>query len=91
MRRLLAFLAVMGLCTGALACINDNESPQHEREFRSQYLLAGSAPPEPASSPLDYRMYVAAGMVLLIGASGIAFSRGQSRSKPCPPESPEFS
>ncbi len=39
MRRLLASL-VMIACAQSVAfgCLNDNESPQHEREFRSQYL-----------------------------------------------------
>jgi hypothetical protein len=56
MRRLFLSVALIGLAQPAFACINDDESPVHEREFRSQYQDPPDAPPPPAppSSPTPY-------------------------------------
>ena len=47
MRLIVALIAVAGLASPAFACMNDRESPQHEREFRSKYR---DAAPQPGSS-----------------------------------------
>jgi hypothetical protein len=90
MIRLLVFLAALGICCCATACINDNESPQHEREFRSQYLVSRSPLRVPASR-INERLYVTAGSALLVGAFAVALSRPKERSKPCDLDSGDFS
>jgi hypothetical protein len=91
MVRLLAFLGVFWLCSSAMACINDNESPQHEREFRSDYSLAEMLSAEPPTAPLDNRYLVAGGLMLLTGAFAVALSPQQTRSKPWPRASADLS
>jgi hypothetical protein len=51
MRRPLALLALVlaGLAGPAAACINDDELPSHEREFRSQYSVLASLDSTPST------------------------------------------
>jgi len=93
MGRTLAFLALLGLAAPAvaLACMNDKELPQHEREFRSQYRgPAGKARParqddyargEMAARgrPIDDRLLIGGGAGLLVGAFGLIVSRARAR------------
>ena len=83
MGRILSFLVVFVLCGSALACLNDEETPTHEREFRSQYLLVdGIRPPNP-DRPIDERLLVGGGAVLLIGAIVISARRIPRKDTPC--------
>ena len=79
MRRLLACLVLAGLASPAAACINDNELPTHEREFRSQYGGVASRPPDPSAGPVDSRLIAAGGVSLLAGAVVVA-TRGRTRA-----------
>ena len=68
MRRALACLFVALMAAPAAACINDQESPAHEREFRSDY---GDAPyPEKPKGPLNLAnsLLFGGGSALLLGA-----------------------
>lgn len=80
MRRLLAFLVLVGLAGPATACINDREQPDHEREFRSQYITSGQRPITPAV-PRDSRLVVGVGGALLAGAL-IVTIRGPQGARP---------
>jgi hypothetical protein len=71
MRHLLSIAAVLALTGPAIACINDTELMNHEREFRSQYRESQYRPPEPqpvASS----RPYLLGGTGILLGVVGAA-------------------
>jgi hypothetical protein len=91
MHRVVTFLAALGLGTGAMACINDNESPQHEREFRSDYRLAETPPGKPPTAPPDNRYLAAGGLMVLTSAFAVALSRRQSRTKSWSRDSADFS
>lgn len=83
MRRLIACLVLAGCHGSAVACLNDNELPSHEREFRSQYRgpeFARRAPtPAPGRAPRLW-LWTAGGTGLLAGAVVVAFSASRPRS-----------
>ena len=62
----------------AFGCLNDNESPQHEREFRSSYLAPIFARQE-TKRDRSFRFEVATvgGIVLLSGAVVVAWKSSQ--------------
>lgn len=69
----LALIVLAGFAAPVVACINDSELPNHEREFRSNY----GDPTSPAPAPpkiLDlagipsHPMLLGAGAALLTGA-----------------------
>lgn len=79
---LLACLALIGPVGPASACINDNELPAHEREFRSQY--AGPASPRPVRNygrarSAGHWLLVGSGAGLLLGAFAVATTRRRAR------------
>lgn len=67
MRHVLAALIVAAFAAPAFACLNDQELPSHEREFRSQYR--GSEPPAKTSESPNYFRAYGAGGALLLGAT----------------------
>ena len=85
MRFIVALITVASLASPALACVNDRETSQHEREFRSNYRDS-SPQPGPSTAPDDYaapgrspilartsdRVMLGSGVVLLAGAGLIA-------------------
>jgi hypothetical protein len=84
MRRLLAclVLAGIGIAAPAVACLNDDELPSHEREFRSQY--AGPALPSAVGASALFgipvhRLLGGAGGALLIGATAVAWVGSRPR------------
>lgn len=65
MRLIVALIAVATLASPAFACINDRESPQHEREFRSKYR--DPAPrPDPSADPAEYPAPAAPARALIL-------------------------
>jgi hypothetical protein len=83
MKRRLAGLILLGCHGSALACLNDNELPSHEREFRSQYLVpvaSRSARPEKRDGRRQFWFLTAGGTGLLSGAAAVALTIGRSRS-----------
>ena len=84
MRRLLACLFLAGGCQGAaFGCLNDNESPQHEREFRSQYLaplVARATKKADSDGSYVFRLATVGGAVLLGGAMVVAGNASRPRS-----------
>ncbi|QEH33725.1 hypothetical protein OJF2_22310 [Aquisphaera giovannonii] len=89
MRMRLAALVFLLACPSATACINDEESPSHEREFRSSYLkdlgrLAGDAEGSRGGF-IDEAWYYAGGAAVVIAT--LAFSARRERAaggqKPC--------
>ena len=78
MRRLLALLVLAGFAGPAAACINDNELPKYEREFRSQYRGQEGPPATPSSgTPYEY-ILLGTGGALMMGATVIAIRRPRS-------------
>ncbi len=80
---LLTCIALGGFAGPASACINDNESPTHEREFRSQYgrlASLSSAAGSVSTYPLGHKLLAGGGAVLLIGASAVTATRGRARA-----------
>jgi hypothetical protein len=78
MRTLLASLALAGLAGPAVACINDTELPNHEREFRSQYQTPAAPAESPGADSADpgrTTVLLASGAVLLVGAAVVAVAR----------------
>ena len=73
--KMILAVGLMATCGSAGACLNDSELPDHEREFRSQYLdqqLMTSG--EKSSQPGDKAwMMSATGIVLLAGAVGLTW------------------
>jgi len=71
MRQLLASLLAIAFTTPVIACINDVELPNHEREFRSQYNNVVSQPPAPppaeASPSPSNQALMGVGGALLLG------------------------
>jgi hypothetical protein len=84
LRGLLVCAVLAGLGGRATACINDNESPAHEREFRSQYggRLAGlpSTNHETYRHPDRHDLLLGGGAFLLIGSFMLATKRVRSRA-----------
>ena len=80
MGRLLLLLALVGLADPADACINDNELPTHEREFRSQYGTMAARPTGRPDGPIDSRLLVGAGAAMLVGAVALASTHARKRA-----------
>lgn len=59
----------------AWSCLNDQELPQREREFRTDYQVVDSSQPEtPAIQHFeDSRMLAVGGVVLLLGSMGLLY------------------
>jgi hypothetical protein len=76
MRRLLA-VAVFLTCTSlASACINDRESNQSEKEFKSNYIDKPVQPASPAPTDNNNLLVIGgttAGTSLLLGACAVGF------------------
>jgi hypothetical protein len=70
MRHFLTITAVLALSGPAVACINDTELINHEREFRSQYRESQYRPPEPQQVS-SARPYLMGGSGLLLGLVGV--------------------
>lgn len=78
MLRFFCLFMASALTTGAVsACLNDSELPDHEREFRSQYLSTEmTSVDEPASTPVQPTVLTMAGCGLVAGAMAMtAFRR----------------
>lgn len=72
---------LLGLGGPAAACMNDNESTEHEREFRSQYAGFAGLPSVDRVAyrrSVDHQLLIGAGAVLLIGAFTLAVKRARS-------------
>jgi hypothetical protein len=81
MRHFLSLAAVLALSGPALACINDTELINHEREFRSQYRESQYQPPEPEQTASN-RPYVVGGAGLLMALTGAGiFVRVRSQAR----------
>ncbi|OWK45046.1 hypothetical protein [Fimbriiglobus ruber] len=85
MSRFLTCLVVIALAAApAVACINDSELQSHEREFRSQYGKPApvAAPPAnpPSSSPSSGTIAGGAGVLLLLGATVVAWRGSTNRA-----------
>ena len=81
MRTLLTIVAAAALAGPALACINDTELVDHEREFKAQYEESQYQPPE-AESVSSARPYALGGAGALMAVAGTALIfrfRTQSR------------
>jgi hypothetical protein len=79
----LLYVVLVGLGSPATACINDNESPIHEREFRSQYAGLVSLPTIEQSAyqhPARHNLLFGGGLVLLIGAFALAATKARTRA-----------
>lgn len=78
---LLTGIALVGLAGPASACINDHESPTHEREFRSQYArLRPRSSGARSRTPLGNNVLAGGGVGLLIGAFALAATQVRSRA-----------
>jgi hypothetical protein len=66
MRHFLAALILGVFAAPAFACLNDQELPSHEREFRSQYR--GSEPPTASSESTKHYLAYGLGGAMLVGA-----------------------
>ena len=82
---LLFYVVLVGLCSPAVACLNDNETLTHEREFRSQYgglasLRSMSVDEFAYQHPVSHSVLIGGGSLLLIGAFGLAVKRGRTRA-----------
>jgi len=82
---LLLCVVFVGLCGPAVACLNDNETSSHEREFRSQYgglasLRSMSIDEFAYQRPVNHSRLIAGGFLLLIGAFGLAAKRVRTRT-----------
>lgn len=82
---LLLCVVLVGLCGPAVACLNDNETSTHEREFRSQYgglasLRSMSMDEFAYRRPVSHSRLIAGGLLLLIGAFGLAAKRTRTRT-----------
>jgi hypothetical protein len=82
MSRLLVCLALLSFADRAVACINDNELPSHEREFRSEYLVAAAPARAPSGSQSRPRteMVMASGAAMLASAVVLAWVGSRPRS-----------
>jgi hypothetical protein len=80
MRRLAACWIALALVAGpAVACINDAELPNHEREFRSHYRRQATPPSPPPSDSNGYGPAIGAGFALLVGGAAVAMLGGRKR------------
>ena len=77
MGRLIVCFAL--LASPAAACINDDELPTHEREFRSQYHELARPSTAPAN-PFGSGLLLGTGAALLTGAAAVALFGGRSRN-----------
>lgn len=78
--RIIKFLftaAIISMSSSAGACLNDSELPDHEREFRSQYLDSQlmTSLENPHQRNDGTLLFSAAGGVLLAGAIGMTLYR----------------
>ncbi len=76
-------VVLFGLGGPAQACLNDNESPAHEREFRSQYGgLAGLPTMDEFAheNPVSFQLLIGSGTVLLVGGFALAMKRTRARA-----------
>ncbi len=87
-RRFVGLIVLASCSSIASACINDEEAPAHEREFRSSYLVASNrfaSKDESSGQFINEAWLYAGGAVMVIGA--LAFStrreRAASGRKPC--------
>jgi hypothetical protein len=78
MRLFAACLLLAATAMPAVACINDIESPSHEREFRSRYGT-GAAPPTPSAYPPTIPFLLSAGAGLLMTGAIVALGRLRPR------------
>lgn len=71
----MCFMLLLGSSNLASACLNDSELPNHEREFRSQYLNQDftSLEPDRVRSVDHNWMLSAAGISLMGGAIGLSW------------------
>ena len=65
----------------ATACINDNESPSHEREFRSQYggLVHIPSQEESPRRPAPLDLLMGGGVAMLAGSVVLIAKRSRMR------------
>jgi len=79
----LTCIALAGFAGPAAACINDEESPTHEREFRSQYqepaILAHKPAADSGGSPSN-GLLIGVGAASLSGAVVLTLTRGRARA-----------
>jgi len=68
----------------AWSCLNDQELPQREREFRSDYQVAESKPEVPDTPAVrridEGRLIAAGGVVLLFGSVGLLYFNFRNQS-----------
>jgi hypothetical protein len=88
MFRRIACVLILAACSTASACINDEESPSREREFRSTYLrarsmLVGTPSGESGGRFIDEKWLQAGGAAMLVGALAFSARRQRSGSKRC--------
>ncbi|MEJ7592088.1 MAG: hypothetical protein WKF77_11100 [Planctomycetaceae bacterium] len=71
--RLILVVGGMSFSCSAGACLNDSELPDHEREFRSQYLDSQLMTSIDESEPTQDGAWImsATGVTLLAGAIGL--------------------
>jgi hypothetical protein len=71
--RLILLIGVLSSGCSAGACLNDSELPDHEREFRSQYLNSQLMTSLDESEPARDEAWImsATGVTLLAGAVGL--------------------
>ena len=78
-RSVAAVLTMVLLGSPAIACINDYELSEHEREFRSNYNQPVPPPPSPApASEPGPPVLVASGVLMLVAAAFVGL-RGRAR------------
>jgi len=81
--RLCAFAIVLTIfsCSSVSACLNDQELPQREREFRSAYQSESIAGTEPPAAPYlqNSQLLSIAGGLMLVGAVVVVFKSVQNR------------
>ncbi|WP_406694464.1 hypothetical protein V5E97_25655 [Singulisphaera sp. Ch08] len=90
MRFTLALMIFAGFAVPAVACINDSELPNHEREFRSNYgeptSPASPTPPPPPPRTVDllefagHPMLLGTGAALLTGAVLVTMTDRRART-----------
>lgn len=76
-------VVILACCSPANACLNDSELPDHEREFRSQYLTSPiviSATPDEHTDQLW--LLSASGIALMAGAAGLTWYSRKTEIQP---------
>ena len=73
--RWILVVGVLSCCGAVSACLNDSELPDHEREFRSQYLdqQLMTSGDESATATDHAGMMSATGVALFVGAVGLTW------------------